>query len=292
MCIRDRFWFSGAVANNLATKHALRQTPLPLLVCTVGMLVQIAITQGVRTRSQGGIPGCLLVSPCGWLPRSTVVVLSVATAAAFICHRLALSFGSVSFTITVKSCNVAITALIAAIRDPSLFSGIRPIAVMLVVAGIGIAAAAESPFPASCLLAALGSGLAVSLKTAIAKPVLKKASPAQRVELYGDSMLGAVLVTLPACLLLEAPAILEFWPKMSIERVAEVVISGGCLWWMEYGCYVYLARVSTVSHGIANGLCSLCVIVCGSLAAGSWPTVQQMAGVGTTSLGVALYNFT
>merc|ERR1712086_221862 len=110
------FWFSGAVANNITTKHALKMVPLPLTVCAVGMLVNILISQLIS-----------LGSPARVAPRRTeltqlrtVLPLSCCTEGAFICHRLALASGSVAFTITVKSSNVAITALLATVSGSML----------------------------------------------------------------------------------------------------------------------------------------------------------------------------
>lgn len=275
------FWFSGAVANNLSTKYALQRTPLPLAICVVGMLVQVCITQLLQ--GPKALQNPKLIQPLAVAP------LSLCTAVAFVGHRLALSFGSVSFTITVKSSNVAITALIAAFGGQKVPLN-QWLSVLLVVAGISVAAAAESPFPGACLVAALLSGLAVSLKTVLAKRLLHGASESDRVLVYRNSMVGALVVTAPICAMLEGPEIGRVVPELSLDRVLQVVLSGVCLWWMEYGCFVFLAHVSAVTHGIVNGLCSLCVIVAGNLVLWTWPSSQQLAGVLLTVSGVLVYN--
>jgi len=281
------FWFSGAVANNITTKHALKMVPLPLTVCAVGMLVNILISQLIS-----------LGSPARVAPRRTeltqlrtVLPLSCCTAGAFICHRLALASGSVAFTITVKSSNVAITALLAAVSG-SMLPKEQLFAVLMVVGGIAIASAAEAPFPAPCMAAAFGSAAFVSLKTVLTKRILGSVptEARDRVGLYRDTMLWATAVTVPICFVLEGAAFTEFYPQLSVERISEVAISGACLWWMEYGCFVCLNQVSAVYHGINNGLCSCFVIVIGNLVAKTLPNTQQVMGVVVTLCGVISFH--
>jgi solute carrier family 35, member E1 len=271
------FWCAGSVANNILTKRALRICPYPFTLCLVGLLVQ---TIAARV-SMGGEKRTSLFE---W---RTVLPISISVASSFLFHRVALMYGSVGLTITVKSMSTVFVALLSRRYLGETLSISSTIALVLIVLGIVVASVSDVKFNWICFLAAAMSGLSVSLKVILNKLALNRITSSKK-EMYYNTMFVASVLVLPVCLFLEHDAVLHI--KGSSDAATSVLLSGSGLAWMEIGSYVLIALVTPVTHAVCNGIRSLVVIVAGALYFQTPMPPQKILGVGIVLCGSLLYS--
>eukprot|EP00938_MAST-03A_sp_MAST-3A-sp1_P003255 g3255.t1 len=270
------FWCAGSVANNILTKRALSICPYPFTLCLVGLLVQTIaarLSLGKKTSSS--------------FQMRTTLPISIAVASSFLFHRIALMYGSVGLTITVKSMSTVFVALLSRRFLGETLSLSASVALGLIVIGIIVASSSDVKFNWICCLAASISGLSVSLKVVLNKIALNRIECSKN-EMYYNTMSIASLLVLPVCILMEKDAASHI--QNSQDAAMSVLLSGSGLAWMEIGSYALIALVTPVTHAVCNGIRSLVVIVAGVIYFKTPMPPQKMLGVGIVLFGSLLYS--
>lgn len=285
------FWCAGSVANNIFTKNALKICPYPFTLCLIGLLVQ---TLAARISMSSSSNNKFLDKNV--LGYDTIVPISISVASSFLFHRIALMYGSVGLTITVKSISTVFVALLSYRYLGETLSIRSMISLLLIVLGIVVASSADVKFNIVCVLSALMSAFCVSTKVILNKfalnrmeRVVKENSTANlKKKMYFETMFVASILVLPVCVFFEYDAILHIQKNQDV--LSSVLLSGSGLAWMEFGSYGLIALVTPVTHAVCNGLRSLVVIVAGVLYFQTPMPLQKTLGIGIVLSGALLYS--
>eukprot|EP00940_MAST-03C_sp_MAST-3C-sp2_P000636 g636.t1 len=287
------FWMMGSVANNILTKAALRVFPFPFTLCLVGLLVQTVVGAARQFLCARRREGAKFVAREPSVRDIFPAALCVTSA--FVFHRVALKYGSVALTITVKSTSTVFVAALSRLVFKETLSSGSVFALVLIVSGVCIASVADAAFEWTCFFAALSSGLSVSAKVIINKLLLVKFKACDPGSIYLRTMLLASFLIVPICILFEGSELKKQYGNAhqnlgdAATAALAALSSGAGLAWMEAGSFILLNMVTPVSHAVFNGMRSLAIIAASTLYFGTPMPLRKVFGVGVVISGCVLY---
>eukprot|EP00290_Baffinella_frigidus_P000105 CAMPEP_0180187788 /NCGR_PEP_ID=MMETSP0986-20121125/43733_1 /TAXON_ID=697907 /ORGANISM="non described non described, Strain CCMP2293" /LENGTH=440 /DNA_ID=CAMNT_0022141941 /DNA_START=10 /DNA_END=1332 /DNA_ORIENTATION=+ len=130
-------------------------------------------------------------------------------------------------------------------------------------------------------------------KSVMKEPWVKAMGPANQ---YGVVNILSVLWTLPVCLALEMPNWQENWDKAlrkgakQDDVIKNSLLSGFAFYLYNEVSFLALAKVSPVTHSVANTLKRIVIIVVSTIVFGDKMTKEGMAGSAVAILGTLLYS--
>ncbi|KAJ1476921.1 triose-phosphate transporter family-domain-containing protein [Baffinella frigidus] len=189
---------------------------------------------------------------------------------------IALGAGAVSFGQILKACEPVFSAftevlLTGQVQAWQIYACLIPI-----IGGVGIASLKELSFSWLAVISAMIANQSAALK--------------------GVVNILSVLWTLPVCLALEMPNWQENWDKAlrkgakQDDVIKNSLLSGFAFYLYNEVSFLALAKVSPVTHSVANTLKRIVIIVVSTIVFGDKMTKEGMAGSAVAILGTLLYS--
>lgn len=304
-------WYWANTAFNVYNKQVLKVFPYPL-TCTV---VQFAVAGFVMAMTW--ITGLKKPPKMNSFLLKAALPLGCLHAAGFLLTNMSLGKVSVAFTHTVKSTepffSVALTpSILGDVPTWGILASLFPI-----VAGVGLASAADVSFNWIGFLAAVGSNLAIQGRNVLSKRLmnvndgngngkLKSQKPMSREEedtlmsldninLFSTMSILAFFALIPVWLLWEGVPLLS---AASIQAAGigsgqlfgMLIIGGICRCLDVLISYVILKRVSAVTHSVGNCVKRAVVIVASVFVFKTKMTMLSIIGTTMALTGVLIYS--
>ncbi|PXF47301.1 Phosphoenolpyruvate/phosphate translocator 2, chloroplastic [Gracilariopsis chorda] len=304
-------WYWANTAFNVYNKQVLKVFPYPL-TCTVVQFAVAALVMAMtwitRMKKPPKLNSFLL---------KAALPLACLHAAGFLLTNMSLGKVSVAFTHTVKSTEPFFSVALT----PSILGDVPTWGILVslfpIVAGVGLASAADVSFNWIGFLSAVGSNLALQSRNVLSKRLmdvndgngngrLKPKKPMTREEedtlmsldninLFSTMSILAFFVLIPICLLWEGLPLLgaaSFQAAgVSTGRLYVMLIMGGiCRCLDVLISYVILKRVSAVTHSVGNCVKRAVVIVASVFVFKTKMTMLSIIGTTMALTGVLIYS--
>eukprot|EP01032_Pedospumella_encystans_P007635 gene7635-9139_t len=210
---------------------------------------------------------------------------------------LSMAVGAVSFGQIVKAGEPVFAAatnalLLKDIDHPMVYAALLPI-----IGGVGLASLKELSFTWTALIAASAANQAAALKNVVSKGVMGKpwAKALGPQNTYAVVTILALLFTLPMVLLFDVKDAPAVYQQVMAAGTGEQVLKYSALSGLFF--YVYneasflaLARLSPVTHSVANTLKRVLIIVATCVVFKTPISTLGMVGSGVAVLGTLLYS--
>uniref|UniRef100_A0A7S3VK10 Sugar phosphate transporter domain-containing protein n=2 Tax=Eukaryota TaxID=2759 RepID=A0A7S3VK10_DUNTE len=283
-------WYALNIGFNLLNKSIFKYFPFPWTVSTVHVVV--------------GLIYCVAVYAMGFKSASFGRVVSKQEfnsllgpasmhALGHIAANLSFAAVAISLTHTVKTLEPAFNVLLSRL----ILGEATPLPAMLalipIMAGVGMASAGELSFNWTGFLTAMASNLTFGFRAVWSKRVMTKTLASTSV--YAYTTLISVIICVPLALIFEGGALVE-GSKAAIAKVGATrfwtdLVGVGLLYHL-YNQFAFntLQRVSPVSHGVCNVVKRVAIIFSSVLFFGQVLSQQALIGTCIAIFGTYLYS--
>eukprot|EP00286_Rhodomonas_abbreviata_P009059 CAMPEP_0181318774 /NCGR_PEP_ID=MMETSP1101-20121128/17192_1 /TAXON_ID=46948 /ORGANISM="Rhodomonas abbreviata, Strain Caron Lab Isolate" /LENGTH=380 /DNA_ID=CAMNT_0023426279 /DNA_START=13 /DNA_END=1155 /DNA_ORIENTATION=- len=290
-------WYAGNTGYNIYNKKALNN----LGGAKGGLVWTIALCQlftgvlwvlplwllGIRTKPSMTTENWMQIAPVG-----------IFAAGAHGGSVVALGAGAVSFGQILKACEPAFSAVNEIIFLREVQAWQVYLTLIPIIGGVAIASLKELSFSWLAVWAAMIANQSAAMKAVFGKSVMatdwaKALGPANQ---YGVVNIISVLATLPVVLGLEAKGMKKSYDSalkkgvMPKDIQLNVLLSGFFFYLYNEVSFMALAKVSPVTHSVANTLKRVVIIVASCIYFGTPMTKEGMAGSAVAIAGTLLYS--
>ncbi|CAE8610673.1 unnamed protein product [Polarella glacialis] len=273
--------YGANIAYNVMNKRLLLAHPCPLSVTTMNfgtasMCCMLAWGLGVQKPAKLTRELCARLVPLVLLHWAGILAANVA-----VCEV------NIAFTHTVKSAEPFFTAAFSMAFLGAVPSKQAWFSLVLVVAGVAIAATTEASFTFLGLFAAMASNVGVSLRTVLSKRLIdSKDKGLDPVNFIAVLHCGSFFVSLPATLLLERNGLATM---CQAHDAGIIMLIGVLVWVFNIASILILSRTSCVTHSLIRTLRRPMLVVGSILAFGTTVRPLNVVGIAVALLGAYVY---
>lgn len=296
------FWYLCSIVGNNAGKSVLSRIPLPMTLCVIQFtLATFSVTLLNLASGRKSLAQLWSILQrakyVGALLGSMGIISNVS-------HRVALMYIPVSFAHTVKATQPLFSAVLSSILLGQSFSWTTVLSLLVVVAGVALAAFTEFQFNTIGFIAAEASAMAMSVANVSLKRVLhlsrnelpsgkssrksyNRSSHFDKNDMFLIVNAFSLALVLPVWWFAEVPRLgLTTFTPMSTFLV---FLNTGTMTLQHFLALSILAAISPVSHSIVNSCKRVVVITVSVLYFGNPVSVLNAAGIVVTLSGIFLY---
>jgi len=290
-------WYFGNVQYNLSNKKALNLLGGAKggLVWTVSMIQLFVGVLWVLPLWALGIRTAPKLTGSNW---AQIVPVGIFSAGAHGGSVLGLGAGAVSFAQILKACEPIFSAVneiifLGDIQAWQVYATLIPI-----VGGVAYASAGELSFSWLAVIACMIANQCAALKAVFGKGVMKQAwaKSLGAANQYGIINIASWLTLLPIALIVEGPKAQQSYNKALLKGSKEkdilwnVALSGIMFYLYNEVSFMALAKVSAVTHSVANTLKRVVIIVASCIFLGEKMTTESVVGSTIAITGTLLYS--
>ena len=211
---------------------------------------------------------------------------------------LGLGAGAVSFAQILKACEPAFSAVNEVIFLREVQAWQVYMTLIPIIGGVGLASAGELSFSWLAVIACMIANQCAALKAVQGKSVMKKAwaKSMGAANQYGVVNIASWLTLLPVALLVEGPKAQESYNRALKKGSKEndilfnVFASGFAFYLYNEVSFMALAKVSPVTHSVANTLKRVVIIVVSCIVFNTKMTTEGILGSTIAIMGTLLYS--
>lgn len=280
-------WYGFGAAANVYCKQFLQARGDALTLTLAQYLVGTAASAAVLLARGGG--GAALWAWPSRRQSALLALLALANGAGHLATNGSMAAVAVSFAHTVKAAEPLFSVALAAALLGQALS--RPLlaALLLITAGTALASATELSYSHAGMAAAMASNVLFSSRNAVAKLLQRPSGPSACAWAEDSVALFLLLSGAGAALLLPPWAARQALGGGGGGPTAPLLLAAGCHCAYNLTSFLLLARVSPVTHAVANAMRRLFIIAVALLWFANPVTAANVAGTALACAGVLLY---
>eukprot|EP00285_Hemiselmis_virescens_P016923 CAMPEP_0173377788 /NCGR_PEP_ID=MMETSP1356-20130122/1061_1 /TAXON_ID=77927 ORGANISM="Hemiselmis virescens, Strain PCC157" /NCGR_SAMPLE_ID=MMETSP1356 /ASSEMBLY_ACC=CAM_ASM_000847 /LENGTH=388 /DNA_ID=CAMNT_0014330665 /DNA_START=17 /DNA_END=1183 /DNA_ORIENTATION=+ len=210
---------------------------------------------------------------------------------------VALGAGAVSFGQILKACEPAFSAVTEVVLTGNVQAWQVYATLIPIIGGVAFASLKELSFSWLAVIAAMIANQSAALKGVQGKAVMKEpwVKAMGAANQYGVANILSVLFCIPVVLGLEVPKWQESWNRATAKNdpkdiMMNTFLSGFAFYLYNEVSFMALAKVSPVTHSVANTLKRVVIIIVSCIVFKTKLTTEGIVGSGIAILGTLLYS--
>jgi len=211
---------------------------------------------------------------------------------------VALGAGAVSFGQILKACEPAFSAINEVVLTGNVQAWQVYATLVPIIGGVAFASLKELSFSWLAVISAMIANESAALKGVMGKAVMKEpwVKAMGAANQYGVCNILSVLFSAPIVLGLEAPKWKQSWDaairKGSTDKdiITNIALSGFAFYLYNEVSFMALAKVSPITHSVANTLKRVVIIVVSCIVFNTKMTTEGAIGSAIAILGTLLYS--
>eukprot|EP00282_Hemiselmis_andersenii_P042711 CAMPEP_0172057342 /NCGR_PEP_ID=MMETSP1043-20130122/6278_1 /TAXON_ID=464988 /ORGANISM="Hemiselmis andersenii, Strain CCMP441" /LENGTH=447 /DNA_ID=CAMNT_0012716831 /DNA_START=229 /DNA_END=1573 /DNA_ORIENTATION=- len=210
---------------------------------------------------------------------------------------VALGAGAVSFGQILKACEPAFSAVTEVILTGNVQAWQVYATLIPIIGGVAFASLKELSFSWLAVIAAMIANQSAALKGVQGKAVMKEpwVKAMGAANQYGCANILSVLFCIPVVLGLEAPKWKASWDRATSKAsekdiLTNTFLSGFAFYLYNEVSFMALAKVSPITHSVANTLKRVVIIVVSCVVFNTKMTTEGIVGSAIAILGTLLYS--